>query len=329
MRRIVTSAPGKVVLCGEYAVLDGATGLSMAVDRRARVDVTRSPGDFCEVRSPGFGNAAFRARQDGCIEWHDEAAAERLGLFEHVWRAAPARPDGAWSFELDTASFADAGTSQKLGFGSSAALAVALSRALSGLAGESFGAAGVACAAHRSFQGGRGSGIDVASSLAGGVIEYRRGTTATAAGWPAGLEYAILWSGRASNTADRVARYAPGAHARRLGAASAEVVRRWRGDNPVSLLDALRGYVGALAALDSALGLGIFDAGHGDIAAQARRAGVVYKPCGAGGGDVGIVLSEDRSKVREFVGEAERRGFRRLEASLDTCGVRVELQEDD
>jgi phosphomevalonate kinase len=39
--------------------------------------------------------------------------------------------------------------------------------------------------------------------------------------------------------------------------------------------------------------LGIFDAGHDEIHGAASAANLVYKPCGAGGGDVGIVFSRD------------------------------------
>jgi phosphomevalonate kinase len=38
----MASAPGKLVLAGEYAVLDGAPAIVMAVDRRAVVSVAAS-----------------------------------------------------------------------------------------------------------------------------------------------------------------------------------------------------------------------------------------------------------------------------------------------
>ena len=51
---VVASAPGKAVLCGEYAVLDGAPAVCMALDRRARVTVTPFEGDWNRVSAPGY-----------------------------------------------------------------------------------------------------------------------------------------------------------------------------------------------------------------------------------------------------------------------------------
>ena len=49
-----TTAPGKLVLSGEYAVLDGAPAVAMAIDRRAVVDVSRSQEPWHSVIAPGF-----------------------------------------------------------------------------------------------------------------------------------------------------------------------------------------------------------------------------------------------------------------------------------
>ena len=43
MNAVTATAPGKVVICGEYAVLDGATAIAAAVDRRAVVRAIDAP----------------------------------------------------------------------------------------------------------------------------------------------------------------------------------------------------------------------------------------------------------------------------------------------
>ena len=48
------SAPGKIVLAGEYAVLWGAPAVCMAVDRRAMATVDHRADGLCHVTTPGF-----------------------------------------------------------------------------------------------------------------------------------------------------------------------------------------------------------------------------------------------------------------------------------
>ena len=59
--KVVASAPGKVVLCGEYAVLDGEPAICMALNRRAIAKVDESPDGQCHVATRGFaGGDRFR-----------------------------------------------------------------------------------------------------------------------------------------------------------------------------------------------------------------------------------------------------------------------------
>ena len=59
------SAPGKVVLSGEYAVLDGAPAVCMAVDRRAIARVSACGGDWHRVTAPGYTDVEGRFLQRG------------------------------------------------------------------------------------------------------------------------------------------------------------------------------------------------------------------------------------------------------------------------
>ncbi|MEM9057456.1 MAG: hypothetical protein AAGD86_08265 [Pseudomonadota bacterium] len=172
------SAPGKLVLTGEYAVLDGAPAVSMAISRRAIVRVEPA-SDFC-VRAPGFlsGSVRFAVDADGRLRWlaGDPDVRRRLALVDRV--VAPllaGRAPAPFALRLDTRAFF-AADGRKLGLGSSAALTAALSAALTRHLGlpaqtpDAFLAA--ALERHRRVQGGRGSGVDLATSLHGGVIEY-------------------------------------------------------------------------------------------------------------------------------------------------------------
>jgi phosphomevalonate kinase len=48
---------------------------------------------------------------------------------------------------------------------------------------------------------------------------------------------------------------------------------------------------------------------------------MVYKPCGAGGGDVGVALATSRSSLASFEKTAIRAGFSVLESSIDPRGA--------
>ena len=86
--QLSASAPGKLILLGEYAVLAGAPALVMAVDRRARVTITSVRGNSFSVVSPTLnaGAASFELTADGRLNWYetDEAIRSVYSLFDSV-----------------------------------------------------------------------------------------------------------------------------------------------------------------------------------------------------------------------------------------------------
>ena len=162
--------------------------------------------------------------------------AATLSLVDEVLRGladeglAPA-PGAGFRLALDTSAFFDTAKAErpKLGLGSSAALTVALAMAFIARAGQTTGHAGDEAnhghwlprllALHRKFQGGQGSGVDVATSLVGGLIAYQlhdggERPTARPLAWPEGLHQRFIWSGRSASTPKFLA-----------------ILRRWRADH--------------------------------------------------------------------------------------------------
>ena len=328
--RVTASAPGKFVLSGEYAVLDGAPALCVAVDRRAEVSIETGGGDHHVVTAPGFSDATgrFSAGKDG-LNWL--AGGRDFGLFEAVWNASrPRHNQGPLAITLDTTKFHDGASGEKIGLGSSAALTVAMAAALGSLGGAD--PAEAAHSAHRRFQGGSGSGVDVACSIAGGVIEYRMADRrATPVKWPEGLYFGVLWSGVATATTGKLARFreqSPGSARDALCEASRAVVATLAGGVAPEVVAGLAEYTRVLQRFDDAYGLGIFAAGHAELADQAAGEGLVYKPCGAGGGDIGVALATSRSSLASFGQTAARVGFTWLGLGIDPRGAMLRDKDE-
>src|SRR5512138_339944 len=102
----VARAPGKLVALGEYAVLDGAPALVLALDRFAEVRIEASPDGACHL--------ATRPAQSARTSF---AAGEASGakLLDIV--TAAVAPSLAWRATVDSTAFY-AGA-DKLGLGSS------------------------------------------------------------------------------------------------------------------------------------------------------------------------------------------------------------------
>jgi phosphomevalonate kinase len=162
------SVPGNLLLLGEYAVLEsGGLGVAVAVDRRVEVSIESADtlwiSGVLKNRTlewkPGGSedNPLFSSIVEECRSWLKSRDIDEM-------RGARIR--------IDSSAFFDAG-GRKSGFGSSAAVAVALTASLLSIHGSSPGAEtdssimNLALRAHRRAQGGRGSGYDIATSTYG------------------------------------------------------------------------------------------------------------------------------------------------------------------
>ncbi|MEM8815619.1 MAG: hypothetical protein AAGE85_07310 [Pseudomonadota bacterium] len=345
MKQLASTAPGKLVLCGEYAVLDGAPAIVSAVDRRAIVQLRAA--ESWSVCCPGFrdGSLSFdldEANGKTVLRWPGGASPVPLldSVFREISPPLANTLDSALAITLDTTAFRSQG--RKLGLGSSAALTVALTAALAAWTmpaksaiDEVVGAK--SHAAHRHLQDGAGSGLDVATSLGGHLLRYLTdGTAPRRMGWPEGLHAAVFWSGIVAKTTAKLARLAssePHASRPALGGSAAAAAAAWERGTAAAVLEATSAWVDALAAFSDAYSLDVFAAGHDRLVALARNEGLVYKPCGAGGGDIGVLLGADPERIERFASRAEAAGFQRLPLRLsDTAtgieGLSVEWMQD-
>jgi phosphomevalonate kinase len=300
--KVVASAPGKVVLSGEYAVLDGAPAVCAAVNRRAVVKLDKSPDGQCHISSPGI------------------SGEDRFSIVDAV--CGGARP--SLSIQLDTRLFSEEG--HKIGIGSSAALTVALVAAL----GKSNDVFVKALLAHSELQGGAGSGVDVAAAAHGGLIAYEMKTRSVSQiGWPDGLAWRLLWTGSSASTAAKLAKlaeHAGGPSRSALGLAAKSMAEAWRTGDVDEILMEYVSYIRVLRQFSVDHDLGIFDAGHEQLTDAAMLEQLVYKPAGAGGGDIGILFGRRESDLDRFIAKNSELVHTVLPCELDPNGVRLEQQ---
>ncbi len=320
MNVVEATAPGKVLLFGEYAVLEGAPAIAMAVDRRASVRVAPRPGSASIARAIGFdADPCEFESSSGRIRWSGNGSD--YGIVDAAFAATSPDPAQALDIELDTSAFLDAASGCKYGLGSSAALTVALVSAL--------GAKDVLRAslqAHRAFQGGAGSGVDIAVAVSGGLVEYRiEGPAVRPLAWPGHLAVRVVWAGVPADTREKLQRLANsprGVSHELLAAAADDMAGAWRAGDTGTILGRAADYIDALQRFDVDHGLGIFEAGHGPLVARAASAGIAYKPSGAGGGDIGVLLGDSEGVLDAFVDE---HGLEVVDCCLDPHGSRVEI----
>lgn len=292
------SAPGKLFLFGEYAVLRGAPAVVTAVDQR--VVASRGDGDAYTVIG-----AAADPRLPAAVALHTGGSPAGITVDVRAMVSQDA----------------------KLGLGSSAASAVVLAAAMHETA-DLDTVYRDAYHAHRAFQAGVGSGADVAASCFGGTLIARPdldGRDAPAiepVEWPHELTVFTVWTGQAADTRKLVAAVDPAhrplPHLCQLAEAAAVAFR----DRDVDrILVLATDYDYALGKLGAAARANIRTRMHDRIARVAREFGATAKPSGAGGGDITLVFAH-RTLDAATLGAALPKGARLLNLGLGAAGLR-------
>lgn len=332
---ISASAPGKVILWGEYAVLTGAPALVMAVDRRATCRVEPLQGS--EKRSdehPDKGAATWRFTTHGfaapaaelsvadlCADHPPAHGAARVTWY--VLRELLAGcdrnqlPAGA-GVVTDTQVFYLDG--EKLGLGSSAAVCTAVYAACCELLGAPCDFR-QALRIHNHFQDKRGSGADVAAAFHGGMLRFQSQTVAPFDLAP-NLQLGFIWTGKAAKTTSHIQRFDAWLEHGQVAPLTA-LANTCQALFEHTDLAALGRYSNELKALDAAANLGIYSPSHRQLDRLAIDAEVVYKPCGAGGGDVGVAISDDAPRLDAFISAAAGAGFDSIPLETARHGVQV------
>src|SRR5690606_10904804 len=166
------SAPGKLFVSGEYAVLWGGVARVAAVAPRTAAFVRRRADarvHVCLEEGTLRGSATPKD-----VRCEGEVAAGFGFVARTLDEALRAHGRESVGFELAVAPSAVGQGGRKLGMGGSACATVLAADAARCILEDRFDTLKLALVAHAMGQGGKGSGGDVAASFAGGGLRYRR-----------------------------------------------------------------------------------------------------------------------------------------------------------
>ncbi len=327
---VAARAPGKLAVLGEYAVLSGAPALVMAVDRECLAEI----GPAADGRRRVETRFPVPTRHEAA-PWAETGVA-LVDLVCAALAPAPGSERGAaWHALLDSGAFHAGGT--KLGLGSSAAALCAFAGAWALWTVQPAPSLERLVDLHRRFQGGSGSGFDVAAALAGGVIEFRLDAEFRphfgSVRMPNSVGFASIFTGRSASTPNLVGRYQAWSAERPMDAAEQFSIMKGiaeaacaavREGDARGLLRSVDDYGAQLERLGAAIGAAIVTAEHRAVGVLARRYGVVYKVSGAGGGDLGLALGDDPDALAAFAREAGKNGYLAVNLHMARRGLTVE-----
>ena len=319
---ITATAPGKLFLSGEWAVLRGAPAIVVAVERRAVVELDVEPGSGTLVVESRAEGRTWRGVSDG----HDRPDGDAGAVLAALRRVGAVRGCAV----VDSRAFLIG--ERKLGLGRSAATLAAAVGACRRRAQRPTSPQALlddALVANLDFQGGQGSGADVAAAVYGGVVEARRcegRLQVVARALPAGVHLIAGWTGAPAHTPPMLARFAdmPAPPAFTALAATATVAAAAVRDGDAGALCAAVAESGELRArFGDEAGLPIVTPALRRVLDVARAAGAVAKPSGAGGGDCGIALTTSPAVAAAVRAAWREAGVLPLDVTVASEGVVV------
>ncbi len=304
------TAPGKIMLAGEYAVIDGSEAVMLAVDRYAVATLHNAPQHL----SP-FLEAAHRVLAD---EFGDDSAQAKAA--QHV--------------RVDTHAFREG--PDKLGLGSSAAATVAAIGLA--LGADDFDVDRVHILARRAHgdaqepKGARGSGADIAASSFGGCLRFSPTPSCAQVSLPTDLHLVFPWCGQSASTTSlvsqvRTLRKHRDADYQALCAAISDSAQALAAASTAGAAIVAIGRGGqAVAELGTAAGAALWLPVHSQMRDIAEQLGGAVKPTGAGGGDLALGAFANASDMALFVERLADRGIPCPPLAPAPQGVRLQSQ---
>jgi len=334
---MITSAPGKLVILGEYAVLEGFKAVSMAVNRRVYCERTKNN----KITVSGLNSKqlnVFVKLNKAIITGPDKY---KFKLAQQLFNTALAHkfkiPNG--DYKLDSRELYR--NKSKLGLGSSGALTVALAAQLFDQPQDKNKLFEFALVAHRAYSGNKGSGIDVATSCFGGIIEYELINSKPKINQINSSDILennllVIDTGKSQNTRDYLEKV------KNLKIHNSDLYFKifenlkdqaenlknnlFKQDNFTNFQAALEQNNQALLKLEQTADIKIFSHEILDIINLSKQFGGSAKPSGAGGGDL-VLAFIPKAQRTDFLTRLEQSSYSHIPASVDHNGVLIKPHE--
>jgi phosphomevalonate kinase len=345
---ITVKKPGKLILLGEYAVLEQAPALVATVNKFCTIKLRPSPNDVFRIQAKNLDipDCSFLLSEKGDVSLtngHTELQQSQLSFVLSVLKYVRQKMDKnipAFDISIDTADFFHPVSGKKMGLGSSAALTVALLSAIEELL-DSTGSISdffqKALHAHRYAQGKIGSGVDIAASSTGGILQYRmpeliEGTNEEIqkVQWPDDLYMLSIWTDKSVSTRTMVRKMRTFRKEKtamykdimnEMADLSEAGCRAFRLGNTQEFLDIVAAFGDIERKLTNYSEADIFSSVHEEIAKIVTNKGGYYKPSGAGGGDIGTAFCRNSETWRSISEAIQESPFELLDLTVQTEDV--------
>ena len=323
LMKIESSASGKAFFSGEYMALEGGRAIMLSTPQTAKVSISEThESDNIFFSSMSDQVYPFRIDENMRLIWLEEDPKHLGSILKQSVKQFDKYFSGR-SISIDTSEFFY--EQRKIGIGSSSAVSVAITKALNQLFDLRLNSNSIidyAREIHNRSQDSNGSGFDIITSfmevrslscriLDNGDYDYEQIRI------PEAINTLVVVNDEYVETSEMIERYEYAKnkytdyfseHAPKM---KHELERLYesilKSDNE-SIFQYLADYNQSLVDMNNIFNLGIFN-NHLELIKLAKDEDIFYKPSGSGGGDIGIVICDDKMKLDRFCNKLNTKGI--------------------
>ena len=322
MKTVTVSAPGKLMLFGEHAVVYGRPCIVTAVDQRMRVTVSALDAPLCIINAPDVSVSNYQKSITslGTGEMPYGARFVEVAVKNYVEKY----PQKNGISITTTSEF-----SSQFGFGSSATSVVCVIKALAVQAGKKLSNVQLFDLAYKTVLDvqGKGSGFDVAAAIYGGTLYFANNGKIVESLKVLDMPIVVGYTGTKADTVSLInsVKEKMDAQSERVGRVF-DAISKLTEDAKVKLLEADWSRIGKLMEFNQEYlrDLGISSEKLEALISAAKSTGAYgAKLSGAGGGDcmIAIVSQETQKNIEDAITNV---GGQVIHIKCGAEGVRVE-----